>query len=147
MLHLPPLLPTKHGAVTVPLAPPAGRVRGRDVFTPLHPGQPRLLGAGSTHGRGRLRAVTSGRGTVTNPEARTGSSCLQSQCLLLAKKYTLFFFCCRCCYSFVVVFKVMCFPFCAVGSGGLFRSNVNTATVCAPSERVPGLVIAACSSQ
>lgn len=45
----------------------------------------------SSQDRSTAQTVTSGRGTVTNPQMGSGHSCLQSQCLLLAKKYIFFF--------------------------------------------------------
>lgn len=45
----------------------------------------------SSQDRSIAQTVTSGRGTVTNPQMGSGHSCLQSQCLLLAKKYIFFF--------------------------------------------------------
>lgn len=79
MLHLLPRLPTKLQAVTVP---------------PLcHPGVWGVMYSRcSSQDRSAAQTVTSGRGTITNPQPASGHRCLQSQCLLLAKKYMIFFF-------------------------------------------------------
>lgn len=81
----------------------------------------------SSQDRSTAQTVTSGRGTVTNPQSCSGHSSLQSQCLLLANKYTIFF---PAVVLFFLFFKSCCFPTRAVGSRGFSCSNVNTATVC-----------------